>query len=180
MVEHAAVAGPAAAGSTTGAVIGAKISSIFDATAEAARSEDDPDQQTTAVTIAPAAKPPGGPMAAPRSRPKGARVVWKRGMEQALRNQPAFPPSPVQAPASSPQAPRLVTREDVLRRLQAVTAGEQRASVIQTLGAPASTLAMAGDGGGYVERMRYRAAGDDVAIIEVRDGVVASVAILER
>ena len=57
-IEHAAVAGPAAAGSTTGALIGAKLSATFGATAEAASDAEEgaTDVKTMPVAVVGVAK----------------------------------------------------------------------------------------------------------------------------
>jgi hypothetical protein len=64
----------------------------------------------------------------------------------------------------------------MLVRLDSLRAGIPRADAMAAMGSPDSVLAMPDDAGGLVERMRFRANGEDVAVVEVRDGVVTSVA----
>jgi hypothetical protein len=79
--------------------------------------------------------------------------------------------------ASPPPAPNStsVSSNDIAARLVAVAPGMTRQQVLSQLGAPAYTIAMTGDDGRQIERMRFRAMGQDIASVEIRDGVVSSV-----
>jgi hypothetical protein len=180
LVEHAAIAAPAAAGSSTGAMIGSKLSATLDTAAELSKS-----------AVGPAAKHPATEVVRPELKPgaavtggtapvaRGPQVVWTRGME---RRAPLVHSGPAgrQSMNESPAAPRPVSAarvsgEDVATRLATVTPGMTRQDLVSRLGAPSYTIAMTGDDGRQVERMRFRAMGEDLATVEVRDGVVASV-----
>lgn len=83
-------------------------------------------------------------------------------------------PSAANLPAVA-QSTASVSSNDIAARLAAVAPGMTRQEVVSRLGAPSYTIAMAGDDGRQIERMRFRAMGEDIATVEVRDGVVSSV-----
>ncbi len=83
---------------------------------------------------------------------------------------PAPPPIPV---ARTPAPPRF-SREQMVEGLAELKAGDSRADVIRRLGAPAYSIGMP-DNGQYIEKCRFRAGGDLIATIELRDGVVTSI-----
>jgi hypothetical protein len=180
LVEHAAIAAPAAAGSSTGALVGSKLSATLDNAAEVAKSAAGPAAKQPATEVVRPELKPGAAVqsgAAPVAR--GPQVVWTRGMERRASlihsglapHQPASPAPVTPQPAASAR----VSSEDVATRLSAITPGMTRQDVVSQLGAPAYTIAMTGDDGRQMERMRFRAMGEDLATVEVRDGVVASV-----
>ena len=180
LIEHAAVAAPAAAGSSTGALVGSKLSATLDNAAEIAKSATGPAAKHPATQVVRPELKPGAVVqseAAPVAR--GPQVVWTRGMERraplvhsGATAHPAASPAPV---VPQPAAAGRVSSEDVATRLAAVTPGLTRQDVVSRLGAPSYTIAMTSDDGHQVERMRFGAMGEDLATVEIRDGVVASV-----
>ena len=99
---------------------------------------------------------------------KGAKVVSATGSKRIVAMRPG---------AVVPSAqPKQVSRQELLKRLDSVRAGNTLGEAIAAVGTPASTIAMSDDAGALVERMRFRVSGADVGVIEVRDGVVTSVA----
>ncbi len=108
--------------------------------------------------------------------PPGPKVVWRRGMEhraQLIHSGTAA--RSATNPAVIAQTSTSVSSNDIAVRLAAVEPGMTRQEVVSRLGAPSYTIAMAGDDGRQIERMRFRAMGEDIATVEVRDGVVSSV-----
>lgn len=89
-----------------------------------------------------------------------------------IRSGAARPGAPAPAPAPSPAR---LSSDDIAARLVAVAPGMTRQQVLSQLGAPAYTIAMTGDDGRQIERMRFRAMGEDIASVEIRDGLVSSV-----
>ena len=171
LLEHAAIATPAAAGSSTGAAIGSALSATLD---RAAQKTANPPRST-------ASRPPAtAPARAAQTQttaeaPLGPKIVWRRGMER--RASLIHHDAPATNVASPPPAPNStsVSSNDIAARLVAVAPGMTRQQVLSQLGAPAYTIAMTGDDGRQIERMRFRAMGQDIASVEIRDGVVSSV-----
>ena len=180
LVEHAAVAAPAAAGSSTGALVGSKLSATLDNAAEVAKSAAGAAVKRPATEVVrPELKPGAAVQSGGAPIARGPQVVWTRGMERRAplvhngpaAHQPASPAPVVPQPAAAAR----VSSEDVATRLAAVTPGMTRQDLVSRLGAPSYTIAMTGDDGRQVERMRFRSMDEDIATVEVRDGVVASV-----
>ena len=181
LVEHAAVAAPAAAGSSTGALVGTKLSATLDNAGEIAKGAAGSAAKTPATEVVrPELKPGAAVQSGVAPVARGPQVVWTRGMERraslvhtgTAAHQSASP-APVVVP--QPAAAVRVSSEDVTARLAAVTPGMTRQDVVSRLGAPSYTIAMTSDDGRQVERMRFGAMGEDLATVEVRDGVVASI-----
>jgi hypothetical protein len=171
LVEHAAIATPAAAGSSTGAAIGSALSATLDNAAQKAATPP----RSTAVRPRTSAPVRAVETQTRAEAPLGPKIVWRRGMERQaslIRSGAARPGAPAPAPAPSPAR---LSSDDIAARLVAVAPGMTRQQLLSQLGAPAYTIAMTGDDGRQIERMRFRAMGEDIASVEIRDGLVSSV-----
>lgn len=175
LVEHAAVALPAAAGSSTGAAIGSSLSATLDNAAGTAQKAATPVRRS-ADRAQSSARTRAAESANSLETSPGPKIVWRRGMEHRtqLIHSGTAEPSAANLPAVA-QSTASVSSNDIAARLAAVAPGMTRQEVVSRLGAPSYTIAMAGDDGRQIERMRFRAMGEDIATVEVRDGVVSSV-----
>jgi hypothetical protein len=164
--------------------------------------EAKPAPQPTAEAAKPAPAKPATPLAKAAHRAKSDQVprgqsapisgkppvvVWKRGMppplpaaeaNDAADALPLDPTGPVtrevHAPPPAPAPVVVSTRDQMLKALEQIHPGATRAEVLARLGQPAYTIGMT-DGGTYLERCRFRAGLENIASIEFRDGVVATV-----
>lgn len=175
LVEHAAVAIPAAAGSSTGAAIGSSLSATLENAAGTAQKAATPARHS-ADRLQSSARPHAAEGRSSSEIPSGPKVVWRRGMEhRAQLVHSGTAARSATNPAAVAQSSASVSSNDVAARLAAVAPGMTRQEAVSRLGAPSYTIAMAGDDGRQIERMRFRAMGEDIATVEVRDGVVSSV-----
>ncbi len=122
-------------------------------------------------------------------------VAWKRQMApfrgSPLQNTPEPPevstpvlkvpalvhvtpeiPVPAAPPIAEPQPAR--TRAEIMKGLEVLQNGATRREVFATLGQPSYSIGMP-DAGHYVERCRFRSGGEDLAVIELRDGRVTAI-----
>lgn len=185
MLEHAAVAGPAAAGSSAGAAAGSKLGTILGAAAGTTKeSAKQGTKKTDPHPAAPARKsthhaeanvPDDQPYVIPGRTPP---TVWTRDMASRVPSVPS--PAAVAAAQTATAAPKAVpappaiSREDLLHAIDAVQTGWSRAELLAKVGAPEYRISMA-DGSGLLERFRFSAGGAPLATIELHDGVVRSV-----
>ncbi len=81
------------------------------------------------------------------------------------------------APLLSPPAPPAPSRSGKRNALAEVKAGASRADILALLGPPAYSVGIP-EGSHFVERCRFRAGQEDLAIIEFRDGRVAAILVM--
>lgn len=174
MLEHAAVTGPAATGASAGAMIGSRLGQIMGSvqtTAAAAGKTGEPAAKKSAVKNAPATAP------AVASIPLGSTSTRQRQATAPAARKPVselatiFDPPAAATLAPLPPPTPAVTKEHMLAELQGIEPGFTRDQVIAKLGAPATRISYS-DGAAFVERVRFRAAGEDVVVVEFKNGVV--------
>lgn len=199
LIEHANISAPAAAGASAGAVIGQGLGRVLGAvgsTAEAAS------KTGTAKTTVKA--PPQSTVAAPESTPPvvaaaasseasapmggfggfgGGSSIPVAPTHAAVRNHSSAGASgegrALQPPAVPAAIVPLITRDELIAQVSAIQPGVGREDVLAKLGKPAYKVSSDEDGK-LVEKFRFRAAGEDVASIELLDGVVSAVKPLAR
>ncbi len=182
MLEHAMVTGPAAAGATTGALAGAKLGQILNqASAQASTAAKTGDVKPVEVKPEPAVKPAlgvstsapsshfaaTGPVSGSGGGGTSGRVAGKAPVSVAAASASGI----AQAAVAPVAAPKGLTREELLAGLSGIQPGAARADVLEKLGAPTYKIAY-DDGGVMVERYKFRCGGEDVVVVELKDGKV--------
>ncbi len=176
LLEHVAVTGPAATGATAGAMIGSRLGQIMgtvEQTAAAAGKTGTPAPAKPAGRAGKAATPLMpvlGPASPTKQRTAVAPAAGRSAAELATVYDPpaAIELSPVPAPAPLPPP---ITREKLLAELPAIQPGLKLDQVVTKLGKPATQISYF-EGGTFVERVRFRAAGQDVVVVEFKNGLV--------
>lgn len=184
ILEHAMVTGPAAAGATTGALAGAKLGQILSqAGSQASTAAKTGEAKPAEVKPEPVAKPslgqaaptlPAGHFAATPaiSGPGGGAPARAAGGKAPAAMAAIDVPGSIQpATPAIPAAPKGLTREELLAGLTSIQPGSARAEVLEKLGQPTYKIAY-DDGGAMVERYKFRAGGQDIVVVELKDGVV--------
>lgn len=184
MLQHAAVTGPAAVGATAGAAIGSKLGPLLgnlttkvEAASKQGETTKKPETPVPAVSTpaAPAHAAKGYEFAGPVASFGGGAAPSVRPAPRTALAAPAIAePSPeITASVPLPPPPTAKTRDELLGSLASIQPGTARDVVIEKLGSPAYKLSYDEDGV-FVERFRFRAGGQDVLSIELRNGSVAA------
>lgn len=187
MIEHAAVTGPAAAGATAGAVIGTKLSqSVGILGAAASQGETQAKKKDAKDTGKENAKATAPDASGKKTEPASSNAVPSPGFFQPSPSsggggahpaplQPMPAPQMVQQQVAIPTvrsaAPVSNTKAQMLTELTGVQKGMSRDEVIGKLGAPAYRITYDADGRMF-ERLRFRVGPEDVAVVELADGLV--------
>ena len=189
MIEHASVTGPAAAGATAGAVIGTKLNQTVGVLGAAANNG-----AVEAKKVEPKKGKGGIPspdaVTAQQAGPSN-NVVPNPGFFQAAPSSstPAFGGGPSSvAPMAAAATPAVhqqqlaippvrsapqpaLGKEQILAELANIHPGLAREAVLEKLGVPAYRISY-DDGGSMFERLRFRAGMEDIAIVELKNGLV--------
>jgi hypothetical protein len=197
MIEHATVVGPASAGATAGAAAGFKLSEALKSTLDGAASTGAAKPLAEVNPPIPAAKPEHN-VAPPPSFFSGDSSAPLPAASSGLSPVRKDMPAPPQAPAVAaevfngvptaepltvvkPLAPVVLTAELSKDRLLAEAAnlqtGSARDLALTKLGAPAYKISFDEDGS-FMERCRFRSAGEDLVVVEFKDGLISSVKLL--
>jgi hypothetical protein len=187
LLEHATVAGPAASGSTAGAVVGNRIAAALgaaagDVKAAPTTTETGPREAVTArrrqARHAARANTNLEPHVIPAKEPP---IVWTRDMSVRAEREHAQDVAATvarTAPAREPERPAM-SRAQFVKAIEAVQDGWSRSQLVAKLGTPLDSISM-GDDSGFVERYRFGLPAEPLALVVLRNGVVESVSKLAQ